>query len=116
MGATYGYDSFVAYWPAVDVAIAVFLRRFSLHISLLYVINDPPQVASNIETEYQVQPTDAVCHTIRAVFAQLDGAETAPTCSFERSGYRAVCSCAGDDDDAHSEALHHHHPKTTRAD
>merc|ERR1712151_545479 len=40
LGATYGYDSSAAYFPGVDASIAV---------------------ASNIETDYQSQPSDVQC-------------------------------------------------------
>ena len=73
MGATYGYDSISAYWPAADVAVAV---------------------ATNIETIDQVQPRDVVCSVLNTIFAWGDGAPRPPVCTYNATSYfSSACHC-----------------------
>lgn len=75
LGATYGYQSIVIYFPAADLSIAV---------------------ASNIETDSQVQPSDVVCIAYNAILATLSNS-TEPSCAFNHSGYYGgVCDCGND--------------------
>ena len=72
LGATYGYQSIVAYFPGADVAISV---------------------ASNIETDYQVQPSDVLCSAYNAVLARLTN-RTEPNCTYETGSYwGGRCDC-----------------------
>ena len=72
LGATYGYQSSLIYFPAADVSLAV---------------------ASNIETDNQVQPTDVACHAYHAVLAALYGWPE-PTCTYTPNGYfGGTCDC-----------------------
>ena len=72
LGATYGYQSVVAYFPAADVSISI---------------------ASNLETDDQVQPSDTACHAYNAVLAYLRN-ETEPNCEFVTAGYYGgYCDC-----------------------
>jgi len=73
MGATYGYDSIAAYWPAADVAVSV---------------------ATNIETIDQVQPRDVVCSVLNTIFAWSDGASRPPICIYNATSYfGSACHC-----------------------
>ena len=73
MGATYGYDSIAAYWPAADVAVAV---------------------ATNLETIDQVQPRDVVCSVLNTIFAWSDGAPRPPLCTYNATSYfSSACHC-----------------------
>ena len=75
LGATYGYQSIVLYFPAADLVIAT---------------------ASNIETDNQVQPSDTACLAYNAVLASINN-WTQPTCKFVTSGYYGgVCDCGND--------------------
>jgi CubicO group peptidase (beta-lactamase class C family) len=75
LGATYGYDSIVSYFPGIDAAIAV---------------------ASNIETDSQDQPSDAMCFAYNAVLAAMRGVPE-PPCTFgKRSFYGSSCQCGND--------------------
>ena len=73
LGATYGYDSIVAYFPAIDLSLSI---------------------ASNIETDTQVQPADTACFAYNAVLSHvLDVPQ--PTCSYEAGSYHhGTCSCS----------------------
>jgi len=72
LGATYGYQSIVLYFPAADLVIAT---------------------ASNIETDNQVQPSDTACLAYNTVLAAIHN-WTTPTCKFVTSGYYGgVCDC-----------------------
>ena len=75
LGATYGYQSIVAYFPAADISVSV---------------------ASNIETDTQVQPTDVLCLAYNAILAAL--AKTPESqCAYKTSGYYGgVCDCGND--------------------
>ena len=67
-----GYDSLVAYFPGIDVSIAV---------------------ASNIETDNQAQPADAMCYAYNAVLAGLLHLPQ-PNCTYVSGSYhRGVCDC-----------------------
>lgn len=73
LGATYGYDSIVAFFPYADVAIAV---------------------ASDIETDSQAQPRDAICVAYNEVLAFLQGTP-APHCEYSTiSYYKGFCNCS----------------------
>jgi CubicO group peptidase (beta-lactamase class C family) len=75
LGATYGYDSVVGYFPGIDVAIAI---------------------ASNIETDSQAQPSDTMCFAYNAVLAAVRGVPE-PKCVYgERSFYGGRCQCGND--------------------
>ena len=72
LGATYGYDSIVIYFPAADVSLAV---------------------GTTIETDEQSAPSDAVCLAYHAVLAALTNS-TEPRCVYRKSGYwGGVCDC-----------------------
>jgi CubicO group peptidase (beta-lactamase class C family) len=72
LGATYGYQSIVAYFPALDVSISV---------------------ASNIETDEQAQPSDTLCIAYNAVLASLTNTSE-PKCEFVQKGYYGgECKC-----------------------
>lgn len=75
LGATYGYDSVVGYFPGIDTAIAI---------------------ASNIETDSQDQPSDTMCFAYNAVLAAVRGVPE-PQCTFgKRSFYGGSCQCGND--------------------
>ena len=75
LGATYGYDSIVVYWPAADVSIAI---------------------ATSIETDTQTQPSDTACLAYNAVLAALTNS-TEPKCEYVTgSYYYGVCTCGND--------------------
>jgi len=72
LGATYGYQSLAIYYPAADISVAV---------------------ASNIETDDQAQPADAICYVYNAVLSHLHNT-TEPTCQFHAQGYYGGwCDC-----------------------
>ena len=72
LGATYGYQSVVAYFPEMDLSLAV---------------------ASNIETDKQVQPSDVSCHAYNAVLAALRN-EPELACTYVPTGYfGGKCNC-----------------------
>ena len=76
LGATYGYDSLLAYFPGADVALAV---------------------ASDIETDTQVQPADTMCFAYAAVLADLTQTEE-PSCTYTAGSYhggKCECVCPG---------------------
>ena len=75
LGATYGYQSIVAYFPAADVSVSI---------------------ASNIELDDQIQPADTLCIAYNAVLAHLTNA-TEPQCTFTKSDYYGgTCDCGND--------------------
>ena len=72
LGATYGYDSLLAYFPGADVSLAV---------------------ASDIETDTQVQPADTMCFAYAAVLADLTQTEE-PSCTYTAGSYHGgKCEC-----------------------
>lgn len=71
LGATYGYQSVLAYFPAL---------RFSMAI------------ATNVETDNQAQPADAMCLAYNAAAGALLGQQI--HCAFEAAGYYGgLCKC-----------------------
>lgn len=72
LGATYGYDSIVGYFPGIDASIAI---------------------ASNIETDAQIQPSDTLCFVYNALLAAVRGVPE-PKCAFtKRSYFGGSCEC-----------------------
>jgi D-alanyl-D-alanine carboxypeptidase len=71
LGATYGYQSVVAFFPAFNMSIAV---------------------GTNIERDDQEQPSAALCGVFNTVRALIRG-EQAPTCSFSMVDYKGTCTC-----------------------
>eukprot|EP00301_Raphidiophrys_heterophryoidea_P027517 c9693_g1_i1.p1 GENE.c9693_g1_i1~~c9693_g1_i1.p1 ORF type:complete len:486 (-),score=125.91 c9693_g1_i1:119-1504(-) len=72
LGATYGYDSIVAFFPGLNFSIAV---------------------GTNIETDAQAQPADAMCGVYNRIKNALLG-EPVQTCAFvSKSYYGASCNC-----------------------
>ena len=72
LGATYGYNSMVEYNAALNVSIAV---------------------ATNVESDFQAQPSDAFCGAYNAVLEILTGAPDG-NCSYLASGYYGGCVCS----------------------
>lgn len=72
LGATYGYQSIVAYAPALQLALAI---------------------GTNIETDYQTQPSETFCYVYNTAKAILLG-RPLPRCSF-KPGYffSGECIC-----------------------
>ena len=69
---TYGYDSLIAYYPGLDVAISV---------------------ASDIETDNQAQPSDTMCLAYNAILAAFTGTPE-PSCRYIKgSYYGGKCEC-----------------------
>lgn len=72
LGATYGYDSLLAYFPAIDVAISI---------------------GTSIETDDQSAPSDAMCLAYNAVLAVVLG-YAEKSCQFvKNSYYGGQCKC-----------------------
>lgn len=71
LGATYGYQSIVAYNPAMDFSLAI---------------------ATNIETDGQSQPAETMCHVYNAVRAIVRGIPQ-PTCTFTPGYFSGGCKC-----------------------
>jgi len=71
LGATYGYQSIVAYVPGLELAISV---------------------GTNIERDHQDQPQDVFCSVYNTAKAVLSGAPI-PTCTFTPGYYDAGCKC-----------------------
>jgi CubicO group peptidase (beta-lactamase class C family) len=71
LGATYGYQSVVAYNPAMDFSIAI---------------------ATNIERDEQDQPADAMCLIYNAVRAIVRGIP-AQKCTFTTGYFSGGCKC-----------------------
>jgi len=72
MGATYGYQSVAIYSLPMNFSIAV---------------------ASNIETDMQVQPNEALCLVFNAVKNMLLGEEDASCSDAGGSYYKGACAC-----------------------
>lgn len=71
LGATYGYQSTVAYFPTLQVALTI---------------------ATNIETDFQAQPAEALCFAYNAAASEMLGKEI--KCTYESSGYYGSgCKC-----------------------
>lgn len=71
LGATYGYQSVAGYFPALNVSVVI---------------------ATNIETDNQVQPADTFCHTYNTIAAVM--LDQNITCDFQTGGYYGgVCKC-----------------------
>lgn len=78
LGATYGYQSVVAYFPGLDFSLAV---------------------ATNMETDNQQQPADAMCYSYNAIASKLLGQEL--ICNFTSgSYYGGGCKCSPISDSA----------------
>ena len=71
LGATYGYQSVVAYVPKVELAVAV---------------------GTNIERDEQDQPADVFCHVYNTAAAILQGLPV-PTCTYSRGYWSGGCKC-----------------------
>jgi CubicO group peptidase (beta-lactamase class C family) len=72
IGATYGYDSMLAYYPELDVTIAI---------------------GTNMENDDQTHPSDALCLLYGAVYNHLTN--SSDTCTYTMSGYYGgECKCA----------------------
>lgn len=71
LGATYGYQSLAAYFPALNITLAV---------------------GTNIETDDQVQPADTLCYAYNAIAGSM--LNTNISCTFsERGYYGGICKC-----------------------
>lgn len=71
LGATYGYQSVSGYFPALNITLAV---------------------ATNMETDEQVQPSDTICFAYNAIAGAMLGQNI--TCTFQMKGYYGgVCKC-----------------------
>jgi CubicO group peptidase (beta-lactamase class C family) len=71
LGATYGFQSQLLYFPKLEFALAV---------------------ATNIETDAQTQPKDAVCFAYNGIAGVLLGKDV--NCTFAAAGYyRSGCKC-----------------------
>lgn len=71
LGATYGYQSVVAYFPELKFSLAV---------------------ATNMETDFQQQPADAMCLSYNAVASKLLGQQI--HCTYSTGGYYSGgCKC-----------------------
>jgi hypothetical protein len=72
LGATYGYQSLIIYYPDLKAGISV---------------------ASNLETDLQAQPSDVLCFAYSAIKSLLDGTP-AEQCIFEQTSYTSSsCKC-----------------------
>eukprot|EP01062_Namystynia_karyoxenos_P028314 TRINITY_DN21466_c0_g1_i1.p1 TRINITY_DN21466_c0_g1~~TRINITY_DN21466_c0_g1_i1.p1 ORF type:complete len:456 (+),score=145.19 TRINITY_DN21466_c0_g1_i1:70-1368(+) len=72
LGATYGYQSIVSYHPEIEATLAI---------------------ATNLETDYQRHPSDALCLAFNAVYNHLHP-EDAKKCSYVPGGYYSGgCTC-----------------------
>lgn len=71
LGATYGYQSISGYFPALNITLAV---------------------ATNIETDDQVQPSDTICLAYNAIAGAMLSQDI--TCTFSSQGYYGgTCKC-----------------------
>jgi CubicO group peptidase (beta-lactamase class C family) len=71
IGATYGYDSMLAYYPALDVTIAI---------------------GTNMENDDQTHPSDTLCILYGAVYNQLTN--STDVCTYKMQGYfGGECKC-----------------------
>jgi len=71
LGATYGYQSIVAYNPAMGFSLSV---------------------ATNIETDGQSQPADTMCSVYNSVRATIRGLDQ-PSCNYTKGYYSGGCKC-----------------------
>ena len=71
LGATYGYQSVLAYFPGIDASLAV---------------------ATNIETDNQAQPASAACIAYNVLLAELTGRDTS-RCAYHAREYFGRCDC-----------------------
>jgi len=72
LGATYGYDSIAAYFPAIDAAVSI---------------------GTSIETDSQTAPSDTLCLVYNALLAAVRGTAE-PRCSFSKESYfGGRCDC-----------------------
>mmetsp|Transcript_3182 Transcript_3182/g.6258 ORF Transcript_3182/g.6258 Transcript_3182/m.6258 type:complete len:438 (+) Transcript_3182:19-1332(+) len=72
LGATYGYDSVVGFFPALNMSLAV---------------------ASSIESMDQAQPSDTLCRVYNTIYNHQKGLSQ-PTCEFvQKSYYQKACIC-----------------------
>jgi hypothetical protein len=73
LGATYGYNSIVAFVPGLNLSIAV---------------------GTNVESDYQAQPSDVFCSAFNRVKQLvLDEPEEAANCTYDPAGYFGSCIC-----------------------
>ena len=73
LGATYGFQSVVSYHPALNMTIAI---------------------ATNIERDYQDQPSDVLCSAFNAAANLLRGLPL-PTCTYTNIDYySSTCECS----------------------
>jgi len=71
LGATYGYQSIAVYFPGAELSMAV---------------------ATNIETDQQPQPSEALCYAYNGALGVLHG--HAISCTFSTSGFfGGTCKC-----------------------
>lgn len=73
LGATYGWNSVVQYMPTLNISISV---------------------ATNVESNFQAQPSDAFCVAYNRV-KQIVMNETRSDCTYDASGYFGSCLCPG---------------------
>lgn len=72
LGATYGYQSFSGYFPALNITVSV---------------------ATNIETDDQVQPADTFCFAYNAIASAMLNQDI--SCTFKSAGfYGGACKCS----------------------
>lgn len=71
LGATYGYQSVVAYVPSLELGLSI---------------------GTNIETDFQSQPADVFCSVFNTAKAILLG-EAVPTCTYSKGYWRGGCKC-----------------------
>ena len=71
LGATYGYQSVLAYFPGIDASLAV---------------------ATNIETDNQAQPASAACLAYNALLTAHTGHENS-RCAYRTREYFGRCDC-----------------------
>lgn len=76
LGATYGYQSISGYFPKLNITLAI---------------------ATNIETDNQVQPSDTICFAYNAIAGAMLGKNI--SCTFQAGGYYGgACKCDSIDD------------------
>jgi len=71
LGATYGFQSVVAYVPSLELGVAI---------------------GTNIETDHQSQPSETFCRVYNTVKALVLGKQV-PTCTFTPGYYHSGCKC-----------------------
>ena len=85
LGATYGFQSVVSHHPALNATIAI---------------------ATNIERDYQDQPSDVLCSAFNAAANLLRG-QPLPTCAYTNIDYyTSTCNCTTS---PRSRLTTHHH-------